>query len=417
MDLHIYKSNKNKNISGTVKVSGAKNSAVAIIPACLLTDEQVILENIPDITDVRNLIKIITDMGHFISFENNTLCFKRNNKAKYHFKDSINKLRGSYYLIGSYLGYRKKVFFYQCGGCNIGFRPINFHQNGFKLLNVKIKETKKGTLYQTKKLIGNLISLEFPSVGATINLMLAAVLAKGNTVIENAAKEPEVTDVANFLIKMGAYITGVGTDKLVISGTNKLHGTRYKIISDRIEAGTYLALGCINDNQPVTVTNIDSTLLTSFIDTLKAIGHIITINEDSITALKGKTLSPVAIKTAVYPGFSTDLGPIITPLLTQIEGTSTLTETIFERRFNHIGDLNKMGADITIKENTIIINGNTPLTGSKVTCQDLRGGASLLIAAIIAKNHTIIRNADIIKRGYEKPIAKLKNLNIVASIN
>ena len=416
MDLHIYKSKKQRNISGTVKISGAKNSAVAIIPACLLTDEEVTLYNIPDIADVTNLIEIIRNMGHFIEFENNTLIFKRNNHSKCYFKDSINKLRGSYYLIGSYLGYNKKIFFQECGGCKIGKRPINYHQMGFRLLNIKIKETKKGTLYKTKKLLGNLIPLDFPSVGATINLLLAAVLAKGTTIIENAALEPEVTDVANFLISLGADIKGINTNRLTITGVKNLHGTKYTIISDRIEAGTYLALGCLYKNQPVTVTNINPNLLTSYLKTLEDIGHQITITTNSITAQKGLTLKPINVKTEVYPGFPTDLGPIITTLLTQISGTSTLTEQIFENRFNHIGDLNKMGANIIINNNTLIINGKTPLNGTKISCPDLRAGASLLIAGIIATNHTIIRNIEILFRGYEKPIQKLKQLNISTSI-
>lgn len=417
MDLHIYKQKNNKKISGTVQISGAKNSAVAVIPACLLTDEEVTLYNIPDISDISNLVNILKEMGHFIKFENNTINFKRNNKAKDIFSTSPSKLRGSLYLIGSYLAYNKKIIFQKSGGCNIGKRPIDYHQNGFRLLNVKIKEKKKGTLYKTKKLVGNKIVLEFPSVGATINLMLAAVLAKGNTIIENAALEPEVTDVANFLNSMGANISGINTKRLLIQGVNKLHGTKYTIISDRIEAGTYLALGCLKENQPVTITNIDPSLLTSYTKALQDIGHNIIINSNSITASKGTNLSPIDIVTAPYPGFPTDLGPIITTLLTQIPGTSTLTENIFENRFNHIGDLNKMGANITIHNNTIIIKGETPLYGGKVNCHDLRAGASLLLAGIISSKHTIIRDFEIFKRGYEKPITKLKQLNITALIN
>ena len=416
MDLHIYKQ-KNNKITGTVQISGAKNSAVAIIPACLLTDEEVTLYNIPDISDINNLISIIKEMGHFIKFENNIVYFKRNNKAKDIFSNSLNKLRGSYYLIGSYLGYHKKIIFQKSGGCNIGKRPIDYHQKGFKLLNVKIKENKKGTLYKTKKLIGNKIILDFPSVGATINLLIASTLAKGNTIIENAALEPEVSDVINFLNSMGASITGINTKRLLIRGVSKLHGTKYTIISDRIEAGTYLALGCLNDNQPVTVTNIDPLLLSSFIDVLKEIGHNISINQNSITASKGTNLTPVDIITDVYPGFPTDLGPIITPLLSLIEGTSTLTEKIFENRFNHIGDLNKMGADITISNQTLIINGKKDFHGGKVSCQDLRGGASLLIAGVASSKHTIIKDIEILKRGYEKPVTKLKQLNITSLIN
>lgn len=417
MDLHIYKHNNNNKITGTVQISGAKNSAVAIIPACLLTEDEVVLYNIPDISDINNLISIIQEMGHFIKFENNTLYFKRNNKAKNHFSNSLNKLRGSYYLIGSYLAYRKKIVFQKCGGCAIGKRPIDYHQKGFKLLNVQIKEKKNGTLYKTKKLLGNKITLEFPSVGATINLMIASTLAKGNTIIENAALEPEVTDVANFLNSMGANISGINTNRLLIRGVTKLHGTKYTIISDRIEAGTYLSLGCLKENQPITVTNIDPNLLTSFIDTLKKIGHHVTINQNSITATKGNNLTPLDIITETYPGFPTDLGPIITVLLTQVPGTSTLTEKIFENRFNHIGDLNKMGADITIHNQTLIINGSTQFKGGKVSCHDLRAAASLLIAGIASSNHTIIRDVEILKRGYENPIIKLKQLNIIASIN
>lgn len=417
MDLHIYKSKLEKQIGGTIKISGAKNSAVAIICGCLLTDEEVILQNIPNIYDITNLINIIKEMGHFINLENNTLFFKRNNNRKYKFNENLNKLRGSYYLIGSYLGFMKKILFKQCGGCVIGKRPINYHQLGFRLLNVKIKETKKGTLYKTKKLLGNLIKLQFPSVGATINLLFASVLAKGNTIIENAATEPEVTDVINFLNSMGANIVGQNTNRLTIYGVNKLHGTKYTIIPDRIEAGTYLAIGCLKPNQPVTVTNVYPQHLTSFLETLEAIGHNVTINHDSITVSMGESLTPVDITTSPYPGFPTDLGPIITTILTQVPGTSTLTEQIFENRFNHIGDLNKMGADITILNNTLIINGKTVLNGGKVDCHDLRAGASLLLAGILSNKHTIIKDIEIFKRGYEDPITKLKFLKIVTSIN
>ena len=406
-----------KHIEGTIKISGAKNSAVAIIPAAILCDDLITLNNIPDISDVRTQIEILNKIGFDTSFYNNTLSIKKTRKRIINtLNDDVKLLRGSYYFIGAFLAKYKKIKINSIGGCNLGPRPINYHINAFKKLNAKIKEKNNFLLFKTAKLKGTPINLEFPSVGTTINILIASVLAKGTTVISNCAKEPEVVDVGNFLIAMGANITGLSTDKIIVHGVKKLHGCTYTIINDRIEAATFLALGALSDGDGITVENIDPCHLISVTNTLQEMGHDLIIDSDKITIKKGLNLHPVNIKTSPYPGFPTDLNPIFTVLLTQLPGISELNEMIFPLRTSHISQLNMMGANITHHENILKILGPTELKYNYLNAKDLRCAAALMIASILSRCSTTIDNIEFLLRGYENIIDKLKALNVNAKI-
>lgn len=408
-----------KHIEGTVHISGAKNSAVAIIPAATLTDDPVTLYNIPDISDVRVQIDILNNHGFIANFSDNTLKIQRSKitkKINTTFNDNVESLRGSYYFIGSYLTRFKKTKIKTIGGCNLGPRPINYHLDAFKLMNAKYNITGDYIEISTRKLKGTTIDLEYPSVGATINILIASVLAKGTTIIKNAALEPEVVDLGNFLLRMGAIIDGLGTKTITITGVKKLHGCDYTIISDRIEATTYLAIGAISEGDGITVSNIDPSHLIEITNTLKNMGHLLKIDRDSITINKGMNLSPVDIITKPYPGFPTDLNPIFAVLLSQIPGESTITETVFLDRTSHINELKKMGANLQLSNQTTIINGIAELKCNLLDAKDLRCAAALLIASLLSRCTTTINNIEYLLRGYEKPIEKLQCLNISARI-
>lgn len=408
-----------KHIEGTVHISGAKNSAVAIIPAATLTDDPVTLYNIPDISDVRVQIEILNNHGFIANFSDNTLKIQRSKitkKISTTFNDNVESLRGSYYFIGSYLTRFKKAKIKTIGGCNLGPRPINYHLDAFKLMNAKYNITGDYIEISTRKLKGTTIDLEYPSVGATINILIASVLAKGTTIIKNAALEPEVVDLGNFLLRMGAIIDGLGTKTITITGVKKLHGCDYTIISDRIEAATYLAIGAVSEGDGITVSNIDPSHLIEITNTLKNMGHLLKIDRDSITINKGMNLSPVDIITKPYPGFPTDLNPIFAVLLSQIPGESTITETVFLDRTSHINELKKMGANLQLSNQTTIITGIAELKCNLLDAKDLRCAAALLIASLLSRCTTTINNIEYLLRGYEKPIEKLQCLNISARI-
>lgn len=407
-----------KHIEGNVKISGAKNSAVAIIPAAMLTNEDVTLYNIPNISDVTTQIKILNNHGYDTEFNNNVLKIKKNKKQKINttLESEANQLRGSSYFLGVFLAKYKKVKLKSIGGCNLGPRPINYHIQSFKKMNAKCTYNNDFLILKTKKLVGKSISLEYPSVGTTINIMIAATLAKGSTQILNAAREPEIVDTGNFLKAMGADITGLGTKKIVINGVKKLHSCSYTIISDRIEAGTFLAIGAISDGKGITIENIEPKHLTAVTDVLKEMGHSITINDKSIKIKKGIDLKPVYIKTLPYPDFPTDLNPIFTVLLTQINGVSKLEETIFINRTSHISELIKMGANINLNNNIAIIQGITELKNNNLIAKDLRCSAALLVASLLSHSFTTINNIDFLLRGYENIIEKLNMLNVNAKI-
>ena len=399
-----------KKVSGTIQISGSKNSAVAIIPAAVLCDETVTLKNIPQISDVTALISILNEQGFTTFFENNTLIIKKERKIKTTFlSDKSENLRGSYYFMGSFLGQAKKIKIKQIGGCNLGSRPIDYHLECFKKLNAKVKITKNETILKTRKLKGSNITLPFPSVGATINAIICATKAFGKTKITNAATEPEVVDVCDFLNSMGAHIIGIGTNEIQVTGVKYLHSTVYTIISDRIEAGTYLTLGALLDNSRITVEGINPLHLVPFIRVLEEMNVNIKINKNSITAFRTEDIKPCHITTSPHPGFPTDLGPIIAVLMLKACNTSTIKETIFENRFSHIAELNKMNANISYEDSTIKVYPSN-LKPANLYAYDLRCAAALLLASLSTKGLTTIDNIDVLFRGYEKPLEKLSKL-------
>lgn len=414
MDLIIHK--QQNNYGGKVTISGAKNSAVAILPAALISNKLSVIHNVPDITDTRIIMDIMKEMGHFVLYSNNTVVIKRNNNGSLIFPDSVNKLRGSYYFIGAYANFANKFVFKSCGGCNLGTRPINYHLNAFKKLGAKFHNNINELICDFSNIHSSTIKLEYPSVGATINTILASVQAKGTTTIYNCAKEPEVLDVCNFLTSMGAKIEGAGSDTITIDGNVWLDGTEYTIISDRIEAGTYLALGTLPNVSKITVCNVNPSYLENFLTVLKDIGFNIQIANDTITINKTNTFNSTNIVTGPYPIFSSDLAPILTVILSFSEGKSSITETVFSSRTSHISELNKIGAHITKDTSKIIIQGKTKYHSGVVTSHDLRCSASLLLASIASGEETIIKNIDSLFRGYENSIQKLQRLGILCNV-
>lgn len=394
-------------LSGSINISGAKNSAVAILPAALLSNGNVTIKNVPNITDRDALFDIIKLLNCDIKQEGSTItidCSREQNKLIP--QDLSVKLRASYYFMGILLGKYKHVEMYFPGGCNIGTRPIDLHLKGFEKLGATITKDEHKYILDAEELKGTEIYLDFASVGATINIMFAAVCAKGTTVIHNAAKEVEIINIADFLKEMGAEITGAGTDIITINGVEELHDAEIEVMPDRIEAGTYAIMGALlgNDFKVNGFVKEHNEALVSKFDEM---GVQYKLGDNSITLNKTHDLKPINVKTLVYPGFPTDLGQPMSVLLTQAEGKSLFEETIWESRMGHIPYLNKMGASIEAKELSAIINGKTDLKGTDINATDLRGGASLIIAGLIAEGITYIYDIDYILRGYENIINKL----------
>lgn len=398
-------------LQGTVKVNGAKNSAVALLPAAILADSTVTIEGLPDISDVDTLQSILEDIGATI---------EKPGKHTVHIDPShiesiplpngkVKKLRASYYFMGAMLGKFKRAAIGLPGGCFLGPRPIDQHIKGFEALGAKVKNEKGAIYLQADELTGARIYLDVVSVGATINIMLAAVLAKGQTTIENAAKEPEIIDVATLLTNMGAKIKGAGTDIIRIEGVDALHGCVHTIIPDRIEAGTY-AIAAAAQGKEVTIDNVIPEHLESLLAKLREMGVEIEQHDEQITIRPQEKLQGVNIKTLVYPGFPTDLQQPFTALLTKTEGTSIVTDTIYQARFKHIDELRRMNANIKVEGNTAIVEGPTQLEGASVTATDLRAGAALIIAGLMANGTTEIYGIDHIERGYEEMTEKLTSL-------
>ena len=399
-----------KTLSGTIPISGAKNSAVALIPAAILCDETTTIFSVPEISDRDNLIEIIKLLNGKVTIENDTLYIDSSNiKNAYIPEELSSKLRASYYFMGALLGKNNYVEIALPGGCKIGNRKIDFHLKGFKALGATIIEEENKYIIKADKLVGNKIYFDFASVGATINVMLAAVKAEGTTVINNAAKEPEIVNIATFLNNMGAKIRGAGTSKITIEGVNYLHKAMIEVIPDRIEAGTYIIIGALLGNK-LRVENVIKEHLTSLLSKLQEIGVKIEINENSIVVTKAEKLKAFNITTLIYPGFPTDLAQPMTTLMTQCEGMSILEETIHSNRMGQVPYLNEMGADITVKNQMAFINGKTPLFGQEVTASDLRAGASLVTAGLIAKGTTTIKDIEHILRGYERIVEKLSGV-------
>ena len=402
--------NGKKELSGTIRISGAKNAAVAIIPAAIITDEEVTLCNVPEISDTNSLEEILSFLDVDVKRATESMIINpkkmRNKPIPAEISD---KLRASYYFMGALLAKYKYVEMCFPGGCKIGTRPINLHLDGFRKLGATVEIEGEKYIIKADKLIGTRIYLDIASVGATINIMLAATKAEGTTIIENAAREPEIVNVATFLNNMGAQITGAGTSVIKIHGVEKLKKGFIEIIPDRIEAGTYTIIGALLGNS-LKITNVIPDHIDALISKLKQAGANLLIEEDTITCKKADKLTGVEIKTYYYPGFPTDLQQPMSALLTQAEGKSTINETIYENRFMHVKYLNEMGAKIKIKNQVAEISGKTNLKGKEVTATDLRAGASLIVAGLIAEGKTTINQVEHILRGYEGIIEKLENV-------
>lgn len=402
----------NHELSGTITVGGAKNSVVALIPAAILCDETVTISNVPDITDVDDLEKILVHLNAKIERSPGTVVINSSDIINKEITQELSKkLRASYYFMGALLGKFNRVDMYFPGGCAIGARPINLHLKGFESLGATITEEDNHFIIEAKALHGNNIYLDFPSVGATINIMLAAVKAKGKTVIDNAAQEPEIVNIATYLNNMGAKIKGAGTSTITIIGVKYLHKCFHEVIPDRIEAGTYLIIASLLGKN-LKIDNMIPNHLEALIAKLTESGVDMQIGLDNIIVNAKKKYLATDIKTLVYPGFATDLQQIMATFLTQCKGRSTIEETIYENRFQNLEYLNKMGAKTKVKKDNrkAVIKGPTKLKGTCVSATDLRGGASLLVAALIAEGTTTIDNVAYILRGYDKIIEKLTSV-------
>ena len=399
-------------LKGEITISGAKNSVVALIPAIILADDVVILDCVPDISDVASLIDIMEIMGASVKrYEDVVEIDPRGVQNKPMPYGKINSLRASYYFYGSLLGRFGEATVGLPGGCDLGPRPIDLHLKAFEAMGAKTTYERDNMNLSTQgeRLHGAHIYMDTVSVGATINTMLAAVKADGRTVIENAAREPEIIDVATLLNNMGAHIRGAGTDIITIEGVERLHGTRHQVIPDRIEAGTYISLAAAV-GQGIQINNVLYEHLEGFIAKLEEMGVRMTVSEDSIFVEEQKNLKAVNIKTAPYPGFATDLQQPITPLLLKAEGRGKIIDTIYEKRVNHVFELAKMNADISTTNDHILYKGGNQLHGASVKATDLRAGAALVIAGLMAEGRTEITNVEFILRGYSNIIDKLRNL-------
>ena len=397
-------------LNGEIKVSGAKNSAVALVPASILCDEEVVIDNIPCISDIDALKEILNHLGANIKEQGTTMTIDPRSINNREIPEVISKkLRASYYFMGAILGKYKKAEMYFPGGCSIGARPIDLHLKGFEALGAKVINEGNKYIVEAEELRGSNIYLDIASVGATINIMLAAVRAKGRTIIDNAAKEPEIVNVATYLNNMGAKIRGAGTSTIKIEGVNHLHKCFHEVIPDRIEAGTYIIIGALCGDH-LKVSNLIPEHIESLISKLEEIGVEFEIGSDYVVVSRGDNYKSTNIKTLVYPGFPTDLQQPFTTLLTQCNGKSKVTETIWENRFMHVPYLSSMGANISVKNQTATILGPTKLKGTEIVATDLRAGAAMVAAALIASGSTRITNVEHILRGYERIIEKLSNV-------
>lgn len=396
-----------KTLTGTVKISGAKNSVVALIPAAILCDEKVEIHNIPNISDIDALDEILRFIGAKIKKNNDTLIIDASDINNIEIPENISKkLRASYYFMSALLGKYKKVDMYFPGGCNIGKRPIDQTLKAFRALGATVIEDNNKYSIRAEKLVGAEINLDMPSVGATVNAIYASVRAEGTTIINNAAREPEINNIVDFLNKMGAKIEGAGTSTIKIEGVNYLRSASIVSIPDRIEAGTYIIIGALLGNN-LKIENIIPEHIKSLLEKLEEANVDFKVYDNYIIVNKSNDLKPIIVETKGYPGFATDLQQPLTALLTQCDGVSYLTETIYENRFKNVEYLNKMGSNITINDRTIKIEGKTLLHGCEVTATDLRAGACMVIAGLIAEGTTTINEINHVLRGYENIIQKL----------
>ena len=399
----------NHILEGTIKISGAKNSAVALIPASILSDEIVTIDNIPNISDINALNEILEYLGAKVSKNGSTMTIDSSTIFNKEIPENISKkLRASYYFMSALLGKYKHVEMYFPGGCSIGSRPIDQTLKGFRALGATVIEENNKFIIDAEELRGAHVHLDMPSVGATVNTMLVAVKAKGETIIENAAREPEIVNIAEFLNNMGAQITGAGTSTIKINGVEKLGGCYTKVIPDRIEAGTYVIAGALMGNN-LKIENLIPEHIESLIIKLQEMGVKLEVNEDYIIISKTDNLKPVNVKTLGYPGFPTDLQQPLTTLLATCNGISELEETIYENRFQNVEYLNKMGANIEIIDRKINVNGPIKYHGDIVKATDLRAGACLILAALSAEGTTTITDIEHVLRGYENIQEKLES--------
>lgn len=399
-------------LSGEIEVSGAKNSAVALIPAAILCDEEVTISNIPNISDIDSLEEILKSLNAKVDRNKGELTIDSSNIINREISEEMSsKLRASYYFMSSLLGKYKHVEIYFPGGCTIGARPIDQTLKGYRALGATVIEENNKYTVTAEELRGAKIYLDMPSVGATVNIILTAVKAKGKTIIKNAAKEPEIVNVATFLNTMGAKIKGAGTNTITITGVEYLHSSFHEVIPDRIEAGTFVIIGALLGKN-LTIKNLIPSHIEALTSKLIEAGVKLDIKEDSITVSKGENYKAINIKTLPYPGFPTDLQQPIIPFLTKCNGTSIVEETIYENRFQNVAYTNRMGANITVAPNNKIakVIGPTELHGEEVDATDLRGGASMLVCALIANGTTTIDNVKYILRGYDDICGKLSKV-------
>ena len=396
---------------GEVEIGGAKNAALAILTAAIMTDESVLIDNMPDVSDINVLLEAISVIGatveridrHTVRINGATI---GSVSVDYEF---IKKIRASYYLLGALLGKYKKAEVPLPGGCNIGSRPIDQHLKGFRAMGAKVRIVNGAIVASAENLRGAHIFLDMVSVGATINIMMAAAMARGNTIIENAAREPHVVDVANFLNSMGANIKGAGTDVIRIRGVESLHSSSYSIVPDMIEAGTYMFAAAATRGD-VLVKNVIPKHLEAMTAKLVEIGCEVEEFDDAVRVCAKSRLGKTHVKTLPYPGFPTDMQPQIGVTLSLARGTSIVTESIFENRFKYADELTRMGANIKVEGNTAIIDGTEKLTGARISAPDLRAGAALVIAGMAAEGITVVDDIVYIQRGYEDFELKLQNL-------
>lgn len=397
-------------LTGTIKIGGAKNSVVALLPAAVLTNSICKIYNVPNISDVHKIIEMLELLGSKVDYTGDEITIDNKNVKNTEItKEYASTIRASYYFMGALLSKYGEAKISYPGGCVIGSRPIDLHIAAFEKMGAKVEIDDTTYTLKAKNLHGADIYLDFASVGATVNIMLAAVLAKGTTHIWNAAKEPEIVNVASFLNSMGARISGVGTSSITIEGVEELNNGIVEVIPDRIETGTYLMIGILLGKDLI-IDGVIKEHLESVITKLRETGAQFIIKDSKIYVSRTENLKAVNVKTLVYPGFPTDLGQPMSTLLTQCEGESLFEETIYENRMRHIKHLNAMGASIRQFEKTAIIKGKTPLAGRKVVATDLRAGASMMVAGMIAKGTTTITNIEHILRGYENIVDKLSNV-------
>ena len=409
MEQYIIKGGK--ALAGEVTIGGAKNAALGILAAAIMADEAVEIQNLPNIGDINVLLRAIEGIGSSVERVDEH-CVRINGKTISSIvvdDDYIRKIRGSYYLVGALLGKYKRTQVALPGGCNIGSRPIDQHIKGFEALGAQVVIQHGMVIAEAERLVGAHIYFDVSSVGATINVMLAACLAEGQTIMENVAKEPHVVDVANLLNSMGANIKGAGTDVIRINGVEKLHGSRYSIIPDQIEAGTFM-LAAAATRGDVVIRNVIPKHLEAITAKLVEMGVQIEEFDDAIRVVATKRLGHTHIKTLPYPGFPTDMQPQMATALAISQGTSIVSESIFENRFKYVDELVRMGASIKVESNTAIIDGVEKLTGATVCALDLRAGAALVIAGLVAEGFTIVEQIESVERGYECFEQKLREL-------